>query len=299
MLPTAILIGLATSMLTPRAADAGWCEPPCGVLLAASAVTQGVANWKLIAPGIEFRWLVAKNPSPVGDSQIAVVRIDPTLWQLELVGRSRTGDSAGRTAREWAQTHGLAVAINAGMFGTDYKTHVGYMEYRGHVNSSVVNNYQSVVAFDPRNAKNQPLFRIFDLGEPGITMQSIRRDYASLVQNLRLIKKPGTNRWSKQDKKKWSEAALGEDKNGRILFVFSRSPFSMHDLNEELLSSGIGLVALQHLEGGPEAQLYVHVGDSELDLSGSYETSFREDDENTTAWPIPNVLGVKRRTAAK
>lgn len=299
MLFATILISLAVSMLTPRAADAGWCEPPCGVLLAASAATQGTADWKSIAPGMELRWLIAKNPSPVGDSRIAVVRIDPTLWQLELVGRSQTGDSASRTAREWAQAHDLAVAINAGMFGTDYKTHIGYMEYRGHVSSSVVNNYQSVAAFDPRNAKSQPLFRIFDLDKPGVTVQTIRRDYASLVQNLRLIKKPGTNLWSKQDKKKWSEAALGEDKNGKILFVFSRSPFSMHDLNEELLSSGIGLVALQHLEGGPEAQLYVHVGDSEFDLSGSYETFFRENDGNATAWPIPNILGVKRRTVAK
>jgi phosphodiester glycosidase len=268
----------------------------CG--LAAGAVAEAAADWKLIAPGMDLRWLVAGTPSPVGDSKIAVLRIDPTTWELELVGRSQTGDPSGRTAREWAKDRDLAVVINAGMFATDYKTHVGYMEYQGHVNSSRLNGYQSVAAFDPRNPEKRPPFQIFDLDEPGITLQAIRQDYASLVQNLRLIKKPGTNRWSKQEKM-WSEAALGEDKKGRILFVFSRSPFSMHALNEELLSGGIGLVALQHLEGGPEAQLYLKVGNTEFELSGSYETSLRQDDRNAIAWPIPNVLGVRRRMVAK
>lgn len=166
------------------------------------------------------------------------------------------------------------------------------------MNSSKVNNYQSVAAFNPRDPKKPPPFRIFDLDVPGITMQTIRQDYASLVQNLRLIKRPGMNRWGKQDKK-WSEAALGEDKEGRILLVFSRSPFSMHNLNEELLSAGIDIVALQYLEGGPEAQLYLNVGDVEVEVFGSYETSFRENDGNATAWPIPNVLGIRRRGVAK
>jgi hypothetical protein len=261
------------------------------LICSVSSVTPQAGGWNPIAAGMELRSLDA-NQSPVGDRKIIVVRIDPTKWQLDLVGQSGTGDPSGRTAREWAEAHDLSVAINAGMFASDYVTHVGYMECRGHVNSSRVNDYQSVAAFDPRNPENKPPFRVFDLDEPGITIQTIRQDYASLVQNLRLIKKPGRNRWSKQDKK-WSEAALGEDEDGRILLVFSRSPYSMHDLNGQLLKAGIGLVALQHLEGGPEAQLYLKVGDLELEVFGSYETSFREDDSNPTAWPIPNVLGIR------
>jgi len=254
-------------------------------------------SWQTLDPGLELRWLVAKGPSPVGDARIAVVRIDPALWELRFVGRSETGDSAGKTAREWAHAHGFAAVINAGMFGTDYRTHVGYMEWRGHVNSSAVNGYQSVAAFDPRDPDKTPLFQIFDLDQAGATVEAIRADYASLAQNLRLVKKPGQNRWSQQEKR-WSEAALGEDREGRVLFVFCRSPYSMHDLNRELLSAEIGLVALQHLEGGPEAQLFVMAGDTELELVGSFETSFREDDGNTSAWPIPNVLGIRPRSLA-
>jgi endonuclease YncB( thermonuclease family) len=86
-----------------------------------------------------------------------------------------------------------------------------------------------------------------------------------------------------------------KDSSGRILFIFSRTPFSMHDFNRELLSAGIGLVAAQHLEGGPEAQLYLHVGKAEQEMFGSFETSFHPNDANPAPWPIPNVLGVRAR----
>ena len=239
--------------------------------------------------------MASSKPSSIGDSRITIVRIDPHLWELAFIGLSQTGESTGHTARGWCQSQGLTAAINAGMFASDYKTHLGYLQFRGHVNSSHVNGYQSVAAFDPKNPSGTRPFRIFDLDEPGVTMQAILHDYASAAQNLRLIKRPGANRWSQQ-LKKWSEAALGEDEGGRVLFIFSRSPFSMHDLNQELLSAGVGLVAAQHLEGGPEAQLYLHVGDVELEGFGSYETSFREDDGNSTPWPVPNVLGVRPKS---
>ncbi len=150
------------------------------------------------------------------------------------------------------------------MFATDYRTHVGYLRAGDHVNNGRFNKYQSVAAFGPERT-GLPRFRIFDLDAPGTRREAILRDYSSAVQNLRLIKRPGENRWSRQ-KKAWSEAALGEDGAGRILFIFCRSPFTMYDLNHELLGLGIGLVAAQHLEGGPEAQLYVHVGETEIEM---------------------------------
>jgi hypothetical protein len=251
------------------------------------------SGWQSLAPGMELRYIKAGKPSIVGDSRIAVLRMDPNLWELEFAGISQTGEPIGHTAREWCEKRKFAAAINAGMFAGDIKTHLGYMRFRDHVNNGRANNYQSVAAFDARNEKLSR-FRIFDLDAPGVTLENILRDYSSAAQNLRLVKRPGSSQWGQQNRE-WSEAALGEDSEGRILFIYSRSPFSMHDLNQELLAAGIGLVAAQHLEGGPEAQLYVHVGSTQLEMFGSYETSFRQDDSNSAAWPVPNVLGVRPR----
>lgn len=253
------------------------------------------SSWQTLAPGMELGYVTAREPSAAaGDSRIAILRMDPKLWELAAIGVSQTGESSGHTAREWSEKHKLVAAINAGMFETDQKTHLGYMRFRDHVYTGHTNKYQSIAAFDPRDGKDIPRFHIFDLDAPGITMQSIQQDYNSAVQNLRLVKRPGSNQWVQQTRE-WSEAALGEDDAGRILFIFSRSPFSMHDLNQELLAGGIGLVAAQHLEGGPEAQIYVHAGNFELEMFGSFETSFKENDTNSIPWPVPNVLGVRPR----
>ena len=255
------------------------------------------AEWQTLAPGMELRYVAVARPSAAGDSRIVVLRMDSAFWELTAIGVKQTGQSAGQTARIWCANHGLTAAINAGMFETDQKTHLGYMRCGEHIFNNHSNKYQSVAAFDPHDGKNLPRFRIFDLDAPGVTFDSIKQDYDSAVQNLRLVKRPGSNQWPQQEKQ-WSEAALGEDDAGRILFIFSRSPFSMHDLNQELLAAGIGLVAAQHLEGGPEAQRYLHVGGVELEMFGSYETSFIENDTNSIPWPIPNVLGVRPRSIA-
>jgi len=255
------------------------------------------SDWKTLAPGMDLKYATAKNASSIGDSRIVILRMDPSLWQLEAVGITQTSETAGHTARAWSQSRNFSAAINAGMFATDYKTHLGYMGSPRNINNAHSNAYQSVAAFEPRDSQSHPLFHIFDLDTPGTHFPDILKDYTSVLQNLRLVKRPGLNQWSPQERK-WSEAALGEDDAGRILFIYSRSPFSMHDLNNELLAAGIGLVAAQHLEGGPEAQLYVHMGTVEMELCGSYETSFKENDSNSVAWPVPNILGVRPRASS-
>jgi len=264
------------------------------LLLTSPGITNG--PWQSLAPGMDLGTFPARQPGKSGDSVITILRIDPDRWSLEFIGLSIDGGSNGRTARQWSKAYHLTAAINAGMYGTDYRTHVGHLRFREHLHNDNVNAYKSVAAFDPRR-HGLPHFRIFDLDNPGVSMDTILQDYASLVQNLRLIKRPGQNRWSQQQKR-WSEAALGEDESGRILFIFCRSPYTMHDLNNELLGLGIGLVAAQHLEGGPQAQLYINVGDMEFEFSGSHGTSSRENDGVSVTWPIPNVLGVRPRASA-
>lgn len=261
------------------------------------ASVAGPANdWQTLSRGMDLQYVSVHPAGVPSDARITVLRIDAHQWELQAIGPSSTGEKTNHTAREWCEAHQLSAAINAGMFKTDGKTHVGFMRFREHADNNRTNNYQSVAAFDPHDSATHPPFRIFDLDTPQVSMQSILADYDSAVQNLRLIKRPGANQWLQQTRI-WSEAALGEDEAGRVLFIFSRTPFSMHDLNQELLAAGIGIVAAQHLEGGPEAQLYIHVGDFRLEQFGSYETSFEENDSNARPWPIPNVLAVRPRHA--
>ena len=258
-------------------------------------IASGAPEWQTLAPGMELRYVTPHGASG-SNSAITILRIDPKQWELALLGTSQTGELAGHTAREWCMKGKFTAAINAGMFSTDGKSHIGYMRNGEYVNSSKRNSYQSVAAFNPHDG-GTAAFRIFDLDAPGVSFEGILKDYGAVVQNLRLIKRAGVNAWPSQDKK-WSEAALAEDDGGRILFIFLREPFSMHDLNQELLGAGIGIVAAQHLEGGPEAQLYFRAGGVEKEMFGSYGASLQVNGGNTIPWPIPNVLAVRPRQPA-
>ncbi len=252
------------------------------------------SDWQELETGLYLGKFKTQQKSVVGDSLITILKFNPELWELDIVTESESGDKKTKTAKQWSKSHDLVAVINAGMFAQDYSKHIGYMQTSRHINSKHINKYQSVAAFNPKADTSVPEFQIFDLDADNVSMDKILKDYSAVVQNLRLIKKPGENRWSKQEKI-WSEAALGEDQQGNILFIFTRSPFSMYDLNKELLNLDINLVAAQHLEGGPEAQLYFKVGDVEEELFGSFETSFFEKDSNLIAWPIPNVIGVRKK----
>jgi hypothetical protein len=248
-------------------------------------------EWTLLGPGAELASFRIDHPTSAGDSTIVVLRADPEHWTLRLYCRSEAADQERITAGQWCERYGLVAATNAGMFATDLTTHVGYLRSSAHVNNSHRNRYQSVAAFCPREPQ-VARFRIYDLDVT--PFEEILGRYACVVQNLRLIKRPGENRWSQQPKA-WSEAALGEDAAGRVLLIFSRSPYTMHDFNRLLLSLPIDLVCAQHLEGGPEAQLALRFPGYERDLVGSYETGLMANDLNRHAWPIPNIIGLAPR----
>lgn len=258
----------------------------CLILTLMTSISAG--GWQSLAPGIDYRIVKAEKESAWGNSEITVVRIDPKQWELVYAGIDKKGEEPVKTALQWCEALNLTGAINAGMFNDDGRTHTGYARYRDRVMSNHTNSYKSVAAFDPKPGKSLPPFRIYDIDKDGVTLQSVLADYGSAVQNLRLIKKPGVNVWSPGGDT-WSEVALGEDDKGNILFIFSLSPFNMHDLNNELLKGGIGIVAAQHLEGGGLAQLYLNAGDTELDLSGNGDD----------AWEIPNIIGIRRRAPSK
>ena len=68
--------------------------------------------------------------------------------------------------------------------------------------------------------------------------------------------------------------------------------FFTKEFNEKLLALGLGITRAMHVEGGPEASLTIRSAKVNLDLCGSYETGFNENDNNKQQWPIPNVIGV-------
>ena len=88
---------------------------------------------------------------------------------------------------------------------------------------------------------------------------------------------------------------LAMDGDGRILFVFCRSPLSMRDFNEAINSLSLGVSRMMHMEGGSLASLSIRTTAITLDVAGSHEAMINATETNQEQWPIPNVLGVQAR----
>ena len=248
-------------------------------------------QWAMLEPGIEYATIDPPGPEDLPiDGRIHVVRIDPRRRKLEAV-MSGGDDAKLRTAGAWCRERKLAVAINMGMYEKDGQTNTGYARKAGYVNNGHWGGkYKAALGFAPTKAGAAPIL-MADLDKPGD--QTRLADYGTVVQNLRLIR-GGQNMWTKQDRR-WSEAAVAVDKQGRVLFIFCRYPHAMKELNDLLLALPLGIDTAMHVEGGPEASLSIHAGKVNLDLNGSYETGFVENDGEGRQWPIPNVLGVRAR----
>jgi hypothetical protein len=178
------------------------------------------------------------------------------------------------------------------MFQTDLKSNVGYMRNYTHLNNPRIHKtYASAFAFNPRKAESPPAM-IFDTDVK--EMKDIIAEYHTVVQNLRLIKRPGAVRWAQQDKR-WSEAALGQDQDGNILLIFSGYPYNMHELSKILLSLPMKLECAMHLEGGPMASFYLRHNSIELGRIGRHEFSSIVGEGNGEFLPVPNVIGITKK----
>ena len=92
-----------------------------------------------------------------------------------------------------------------------------------------------------------------------------------------MISCKGANVWTQQPKR-WSTAAIATDREGRVLLIHVRSPYTVHDLIDNLRKLPLSIDRAMYVEGGPEAQLYVKSGGEEHEFFGSYETGFTESD---------------------
>ena len=246
--------------------------------------------WRQLEPGLELAVLAAHRKSFTGDSKVTVLRIDPSRWAFRLLTARALG-SRMKTADAWAKEHKLVAVINASMFLTDGRTSTGLMRGGAHVNNPKVHpDFGAFFVFGPRKPGLPPVQLVDRYAVPA--WREVIDRYETVVQNYRMISASRKNLWSRK-KMVSSIACVAVDGAGRVLFIHSRSPYTVHDFNEILLRLPLDVRSTMYVEGGPEASLFVSAGGHEVRRVGSYERGFF-DETNEWFWPMPNVLGVTR-----
>jgi hypothetical protein len=237
---------------------------------------------------VELAEFDAHLKSTVGDSRVTVVRVDVAVRPVRLLGAATEGFSTPPTAEGWARLKSLLAVTNAGMFHPDGRpVGMARTEDRG-LNPTRRKDYRTWLVLHPKE-KGLPPVQLLDADCDDV--DALLPRYGTVLQSIRMVDCKGKNTWKPQPRM-WSTAALGIDKQGRLLFLHARSPYRTHDFINVVQRLPVGLSRMMYLEGGPEASLHVAAPGRTVRRVGSYETGFNENDGNTRYWALPNVLGV-------
>jgi hypothetical protein len=287
-----LAVGLAAGCRKTPPADANPAPSSSAVVNAPKCAAPALRT--TLEPGM----VVDRYLSPVasstglGDRCVTIVRIDPTKFTVQL--HTAQAEGGARTAPTWGKDAKLSAVLNASMYGEDGRS-VGLLVARGANNNGGDNKkLGGFFAWDPVTPGTPP---VFATGRDcaGFDLDDLRKRYRGVVQNYRLLdceQKPIA--W--QDPKLFSAAVLGTDRKGNVVFAHARTPWSMTELARILAAPELELASAMHVEGGPEASLWVASpgGGAAVAEMGSFESGFLGSDENRDFWSIPNVIGVAR-----
>lgn len=246
-------------------------------------------QWKTLATGIEFAEVIAPKKSIVNDSKISVLKINPSKFDFYLLTASEQKQKR-RTVKEWADTFQLNFVVNAGMYNlANMLENDGFMQNYSHFNNPVFKpSYNGLMAFNPKDTALYP-FSILDLN--CAIWDSVKLKYNSYSQCMRMLDCDGIPlSWDKK-KQSCSMIIAAHDFDNNLYFIFNRSPYTHKEMIQFMLWFPVKLKNAVYLEGGPEASLYIKVGDTEIAKMGSYISTTYPTDKNKEFWRIPNVIG--------
>lgn len=225
-----------------------------------------------------------------GDRRLTVVRVDLRRYRIAVLSSVR--DGRPRTLDRWVRDFSLAGGVNAGMFLPNRRP-VATLVDRGRVLSDRnPGRFDGIVGWDP-NGRRSPL-AVGGAGCP-IGREGILERYQSAVQGFRMMVDCRGRARPWPTRRIYSAAAFGRDREGRAVFVHSRTPYRMDVLSQMMVDLDLGIRGLVYMEGGPEASLVVREGGVRVREIGSWEDGFNENDDNRQLWDIPSVIGFARR----
>ena len=260
--------------------------------ISAQVRPDSLPEWHHLQKGLSYRETDAPEKSILNDSRIFILRVDPEQYQFTILSASEN-QHLNRTADVWARDFSMQVIVNAGMFNTaNQTTSKGYLKHYSHYNNARLNgNYNVMMAMNPLMMSDTSMI-ISDM--TCRNWESVRLRYRTLCQGMRMIDCSGNPMaWDKRPGQSCSMVVGATDSDGKIYFVFTRSPYTHQQMIRFLLLLIPDIRTTVYLEGGPEASLYIQTGDTIISKYGSYVSKTYAHDRNDHFWKIPNVIGIR------
>lgn len=276
-------------------------------LLSLAAIhTHAAETWTELEPGLHMASFPVSITDISGDSftqedGLTVLRIQPAHYEFVLLTSSEKGIQL--TPAQWAEQNNLIAVINASMYLPDNRKSTGYLRNGDHINNDYINKrfgsfFVASPIIHPTALSNGTIPSVAKLPPAAILdkqaddWESMIPQYRIVVQNFRMINASLVPLWPEAGDE-FSVAAIAMDNTQAILFIHCRPAVTVRDLTELLLDLPLGLQRAMYVEGGPQASLHIRTGNLRKTWSGRHAGDFWSG--TRTEWPLPNVLGIRKR----
>lgn len=245
-------------------------------------VMQAHVHWLSLEPGLE-----AADISLGREHHLSVLRIDPAHFNFVLCASSQHG--VPRSLARWSTDFDLVAAINAGMYLPDGRTNVGYLREGRHINNKRVSQRPGAFFVAGPDGPDLPSVAILEREDP--RWQQLDR-FRLVIQNYRMISGQRQILWQ-ADGPPSAIAAVGEDGQGHILFLYCPQDMDPYRFCRWLLDLPLDVRTVMYVEGGSQAGLSLRCAQAQRDLGGTVSSFLQGLVQKAQ---LPNVLGIKRKT---
>lgn len=230
---------------------------------------------------------------PAAESQLAVLRIDPEIFDFVLCAADEKG-SEPMTLGQWVKQEKLTAAINASMYLPDNRTSTGYMRQGAYINNNkMAAGFGAFLVAGPRR-EGLPRAALLERGGPG--WPGILDQYELVIQNFRMINSQRRVLWEKAGPRN-AISAVAQDGAGHILFLHASQPVDVRTFANELLKLPLDIRLAMYVEGGAQSGLVVESGDTRREIGAPHAPSFIITGNLRAV--LPNALGIRPRILAE
>ena len=255
---------------------------------AQTALQDASMVWQEMEPGLELACF-SVQASEGREGTLRVLRIDPSQHTLVILSAAVQGEKV-RSLRDWAGSHNLSAAINAGMYQPDGRTHTGYLRVGNTLNNPhIAARFGAFFVAGPDLADQLPAAAVLD--RSASDWEELIPHYDMVVQNFRMIDASRRIQWL-ADGPAHAISAVGEDGSGRILFLHCGEPMTCAEFSRQLLELPLDIRQVMYTEGGSQAGLYLDTGREIHVWAGRHPSGFWP--AGGINAPLPNVIGVKK-----
>lgn len=211
-------------------------------LLVYSMRTPTQVDWPVLQPGLERRVIPIYDDQKQQVESLYVWRLDQNYFRIDVAFADTP-----KSLQTWQEETHAAMVVNGGYFSIENGRRLpdGLTILNGQAFGSSFEGYGGMLAIQQGHAQLRSLVQ--EPYNPAEPLQAALQSFPVLVQ-------PGGKLGFGPEREDYARArrtVIGEDQNGRILFIVApEGHFTLHELSAYLAGSDLGLDIAVNLDGG-------------------------------------------------